>query len=183
MGCMDWQKHLAAGQTVARRGSRVGHLRGRFRFSLLSEERKPKDFQHSVRLTKSCNIPSSQECNEVKPVPAVEGCREKRVLYLTGCKCSINSFQMMMLFYLCPCPVCVGSTFLCEWERICCSGMAWKIDVWSHCFIQKRILPFQNNDTLITLPNGQFENGCSFLWLFVFFFPHLSKQVCRHFFK
>lgn len=97
-GLYGLTKHLAAGQTVARRGSRVGHLRGRFRFSLLSEERKPKDFQHSVRLTKSCNIPSSQECNEVEPVPAVEGCREKRVLYLTGCKCSINSFQMMMLF-------------------------------------------------------------------------------------
>lgn len=181
---MDWQKHLAAGQTVARRGSRVGHLRGRFRFSLLSEERKPKDFQHSVRLTKSCNIPSSQECNEVEPVPAVEGCREKRVLYLTGCKCSINSFQMMMLFLSVSVSSVCGVNFS-VWvgEDLLCSGMAWKIDVWSHCFIQKRILPFQNNDTLITLPNGQFENGCSFLWLFVFFFPHLSKQVCRHFFK
>lgn len=39
-------------------------------FSLcLSEDRKPKDFQHSVRLTKSYNIPCS-ECDEVKPVPA-----------------------------------------------------------------------------------------------------------------
>lgn len=64
---------------AARRGSSVGHLRGRLRFCfffvfflMLSEDRKPNDFQHSVRLTKSFNIPSSQ-CNEVEPVPAVEG--------------------------------------------------------------------------------------------------------------
>ncbi len=69
---------LYAQDLAARRGSSVGHTRGRLRFRffffflLSSEDRKPNDFQHSVRLTKSFNIPSSQ-CNEVEPVPAVEG--------------------------------------------------------------------------------------------------------------
>lgn len=181
---MDWQKHLAAGQTVARRGSRVGHLRGRFRFSLLSEERKPKDFQHSVRLTKSCNIPSSQECNEVEPVPAVEGCREKRVLYLTGCKCSINSFQMMMLFLSVSVSSVCGVNFS-VWvgEDLLCSGMAWKIDV---------VTLFYSKKDFTISEQWYFDNAAKWsVWkwlqlsvaLFVFFFPHLSKQVCQHFFK
>lgn len=182
---MDWQKHLAAGQTVARRGSRVGHLRGRFRFSLLSEERKPKDFQHSVRLTKSCNIPSSQECNEVEPVPAVEGCREKRVLYLTGCKCSINSFQMMMLFFICVCVQCVWG------QLFCVSGRGFALQ-WHGLKNRCVVTLFYSKKDFTISEQWYFDNAAKWsVWkwlqlsvaLFVFFFPHLSKQVCRHFFK
>lgn len=80
--------HLTAGEISfeERRGNGVGHSRGRlrFRFSLLSDDRKPNDFQHSVRLTKSCNIPSSQSVmkwSQSLLLGDVE--REMKVLYLT----------------------------------------------------------------------------------------------------
>ena len=64
-----------------RKGSSVGHLisRPRFHSSLLSDDRKPNDFQHSARLTKSCNIPCSQSVMKWSQSLLLG---EKKVVYL-----------------------------------------------------------------------------------------------------
>lgn len=75
-------------KTAARRGEETvcGTFKRQtqdFFFSLLSEDRKPNDFQHSVRLTKSCNIPSSQSVMKwSQSLPSGDVEREMNVLYL-----------------------------------------------------------------------------------------------------